>query len=47
MSEAVADYEAEFGEITEAEIAEVKHRDALASVIRRGQLGQRRGRKAR
>ena len=47
MSEAVAEHDAEFGEITEAEIAEVKHRDALASVIVRGQLGQRQGRKAR
>lgn len=47
MAEAVADYEAEFGEITEAEIAEVKHGDALESVIVRGHVGQRRGRKAR
>ncbi|MGH9106583.1 MAG: hypothetical protein ACRDZX_12255 [Acidimicrobiales bacterium] len=36
LAEAVADYEAEFGEITEGELAVVRQKDSRRSVIVRG-----------
>ncbi len=40
LAEAVADYEAEFGEITEAEIAAVRQQDGRRSVVVQGHRGR-------
>ena len=45
LAEAVEDYEAEFGEITEAELAVVRQRDGRRSVVVQGPPFQARARK--
>jgi len=47
LGEAVADYEAEFGEITETELAAVRQQDGRRSVIVRGPHAPARAKKAR